>query len=54
MTIPAASSSIRRVVSVGSASFLSQTDNNCFGAVMKVRVIPIALADIQVHEQMGH
>lgn len=27
---------MRRVVSVGSANFLSQTDNNCFGTVMKV------------------
>jgi len=35
-TIPAHSSSMRRVVSVGSAALLSQTDNNCFSAVMKV------------------
>jgi len=34
--ITAHSSSIRRVVSVGSAAFLLQTDNNCFNGAVKV------------------
>jgi len=34
--LPAHSSSIRRVVSVGSAAFVLQTDNNVFSSVLKV------------------
>ena len=36
LLLPSHSSSVRRVVSVGSAAFIRQTDNNAFSAVLKV------------------
>ena len=36
LLLPAHSSSVRRVVSVGSAAFVQQTDNNAFSAILKV------------------